>query len=107
MTLWEALKTYWSFLVAQTVKRLPTVLETWVQSLVQEDLLEKEMATHCSTLAWKVPWMEETSGPWGRKESDMVERLHFHFHFSKTYWRFGALLEGTCHGSLVCMARKE
>ena len=45
-------------LVAQTVKRLHTVWETWVQSLGQEDL-EKEMATHSSILAWKIPWMEE------------------------------------------------
>ena len=45
--------------MAQTVKRLPTMWETWVQSLGQEDPLEKEMATHSSTLAWKIPWMEE------------------------------------------------
>ena len=43
----------------QTVKRLPTMWETWVQSLVQEDLLEKEMATHSSILAWKIPSTEE------------------------------------------------
>ena len=41
------------------VKHLPTMQETWVQSLGQEDLLEKEMATHSSILAWKIPWMEE------------------------------------------------
>ena len=46
-------------LVAQTVKRLPTTQETRVQSLGQEDPLEKEMATHSSTLAWKIPWTEE------------------------------------------------
>ena len=46
-------------LVAQTVKRLPTMWETRVQSLGWEDLLEKEMATHSSILAWKIPWMEE------------------------------------------------
>ena len=46
-------------LVAQTVKRLPEMWETWVRSLSQEDPLEKEMATHASTLAWKIPWMEE------------------------------------------------
>ena len=46
-------------MVAQTVKRLPTMWETWVRSLGQEDLLEKEMATHSSILAWKIPWMEE------------------------------------------------
>ena len=45
-------------LVAQTVKRLPAMQETWVQSLGQEDTLEKEMATHSSTLAWKIPWTE-------------------------------------------------
>ena len=46
-------------LVAQTVKHLLTMQETWVQSLGQEDALEKEMTTHSSTLAWKIPWMEE------------------------------------------------
>ena len=45
--------------MAQTVMRLPTMWETWVQSLGQEDLLEKEMATHSSILAWKIPWTEE------------------------------------------------
>ena len=46
-------------LVAQTVKRLPTMRETWFQSLGWEDLLEKETATHSSILAWKIPWTEE------------------------------------------------
>ena len=116
-------------LVGQMVKHLPTMWETWVQSLGWEDPLEKEMATHSSTLAWKIPWTEERGGasgkepayqcrrpkrrrfspwvgkipwrrkwqsipvllpgkshgqrsvvgysPWGRKESDMTERLHF------------------------------
>ena len=41
------------------VKHLPPMWETWVQSLGQEDPLEKEMATHCGTLAWKIPWTEE------------------------------------------------
>ena len=50
------------FLVAQTVKRLPTMWETWVQSLGWEDPLEKGMATHSSTLAWKIPWTEEPGG---------------------------------------------
>ena len=48
--------------MAQTVKCLPTMQETWVQSLGREDLLEKEMATHSSILAWKIPWMEEPGG---------------------------------------------
>ena len=46
-------------LVAQRLKRLPTMWGTWVQSLGREDPLEKEMATHSSTLAWKIPWTEE------------------------------------------------
>ena len=46
-------------LVAQTVKRLPAMRETRVRFLGREDPLEKEMAIHCSTLAWKIPWMEE------------------------------------------------
>ena len=50
------------FLVAQTVKRLPTMWETWVWSLGWEDPLEKEMAIHSSSLAWKIPWMEEPGG---------------------------------------------
>ena len=45
--------------MAQTVKRLPTMRETRVQSLGQEDPLEKEMATHSSILAWKIPWTED------------------------------------------------
>ena len=45
--------------MAQTVKRLPTMRETWVRSLGWEVPLEKEMATHSSILAWKIPWMEE------------------------------------------------
>ena len=69
--------------MAQTVKRLPAMRETQVRTLDQEDLLEKEMAIHSSTLTWKIPWMEEFDrlhSPWGRKESDTTERLHFHFH---------------------------
>ena len=49
----------WPSLVAQMVKRLPTMWETWVRSLGREDPLEKVMATHSSILAWKIPWMEE------------------------------------------------
>ena len=49
-------------LVAQTVKHLPTMRETWVQSLGWEDLLEEEMATHSSILAWEIPWTEEPGG---------------------------------------------
>ena len=52
----------WTSLVAQTVKRLPIMRETRVQSLGLEDLLEKEMAVHSSILAWKIPWTEELVG---------------------------------------------
>ena len=57
------------------VKNLPAALETWVQSLGGEDPLEKEMATHSSILAWRIPWTEEPGGlqSVGRKESDTTE----------------------------------
>jgi len=48
--------------LAHMVNSLPAVQETWVQSLGQEDPLEKEMATHASILAWKIPWTEEPDG---------------------------------------------
>ena len=60
-------------LVAQTVKRLPAMRETWVRSLGQEDLLEKEMATHSSILAWKIPWTEEP----GRLQSTGSQRVGY------------------------------
>ena len=50
-------------LVAQRVKHLPAMQVTWVRSLGQEDPLEKEMATHSSILAWKIPWTEEPGRP--------------------------------------------
>ena len=53
------------------VKSLPAVQETWVQSLGQEDPLEKEMATQSSILAWKIPWMEEP----GRLQSMELQRV--------------------------------
>ena len=58
-------------LVAQMVKRLPTMWETWVQSLGWEDLLEKEMATHSTILGWKIPWTEEL----GRLQSMGSQRV--------------------------------
>ena len=58
-------------LIAQTVKRLPTVWETRVRSLHQEDPLEKEMATHSSMLAWKILWTEEP----GRLQSVGSQRV--------------------------------
>ena len=52
----------WASLVAQKVKNLSAMQETGVQSLGWEDPLKKEMATHSSILAWKIPWMEESGG---------------------------------------------
>ena len=49
----------WASLVAQMVKNLPAIQETWVRSLGWEDPLEKEMATHSNILAWRIPWTEE------------------------------------------------
>ena len=69
---------YWASLVAQMVKNLPARQETWVQSLGWEDPLEKGMATHCSILAWRIPWTEEPGrlySLWGHKESDRTEQL--------------------------------
>ena len=65
-------------LVVQRLKRLPAMWETWVRSLGREDPREKEMATHSSILAWRIPWMEELGGleSMGRKELDTTERLH-------------------------------
>ena len=57
--------------VAQTVKLLPAMQKIWVRSLGWEDPLEKEMATHSSTLAWKIPWMEEP----GRLQSMGSQRV--------------------------------
>ena len=53
---------YWASLVAQRLKHLPEMQETQVQSLGREDPLEKEMATHSSTLVWRIPWREEPGG---------------------------------------------
>ena len=74
------------------VKRLSAMLETWVRSLGWEDPLEKAMATHSTTLAWKIPWTEEPEkshgqrslvgySPWGCKESDTTEQLYLLTHF--------------------------
>ena len=60
-------------LVVQTVKHQPTMSETRVQSLGREDPLEKEMATHSSILAWKIPWMEEP----GRLQSMVSQRVGY------------------------------
>ena len=81
-----------SSLVAHMVKHLPTMQETWVQSLGWKDPLEKKMATHSSTLAWKIPWTEEP----GRLQSmgsqrvrhDWVTSLSF-LHSTTSPWDLG------------------
>ena len=65
--------------VAQRLKRLPAMWETWVQSLDGEDPLEKEMATHSSILARRIPWTEEPGGLQS-KELDTTEHLLFLFY---------------------------
>ena len=61
-------------LIAQSVKNLPAMQETWVGFLGREDSLEKEIATHFSILAWRIPWTEEPGGlqPMGSQELDMT-----------------------------------
>ena len=63
--------------MAQTVKSLPPVQETRVQSLDQEESLEEGMATHSSILAYRIPWTEKPGGPWGRKALDMTNTFTF------------------------------
>ena len=65
------------FPIAQMVKNLPVMQETQVRFLGQEDPLEKGMATHSSTLAWRIPWTKKPAGysPRGHKGSDTTERL--------------------------------
>ena len=59
-------------LLAQTVKNVAAIRETWVWFLGGKDALEKQMATHSNNLAWRIPW---THSPWSHKESDMTERV--------------------------------
>ena len=74
-------------LVAQMVKNLPAMREAWVQSLGQEDPLEKGMAAHSSILTWRIPWTEEPGGlqSVGSQRVDMTEQLtHTHFCYSES-----------------------
>ena len=77
-------------LVAQMVKRLPTVQETWARSLCWEDPLEKKMAAHSSTLTWKIPWMEEP----GRLQSLGSQRATSPFTLSPFSLHQKGVLEG-------------
>ena len=77
----------WTSLVPHMVKNSPVVRETWVQSLGWEGLLEKEMTTHSSILAWRIPWTEEPGSLqfMGHKKLDTTEQLTQHFSLSKTH----------------------
>ena len=70
----------WASLVVQKVKNLPAMQETQVLPLGWKDPLKKEMATHSSILAWRIPWTEGPEGysPWDFKELDMTELLTLH-----------------------------
>ena len=82
----------WASLVAQMVKNLPAMCETWVRSLDWEDPLEKGMATHSSILAWKIPWTEEP----GRLQSMGLQRVrHNWVTFTLRSYKLG-ILEDFC-----------
>ena len=72
-------RAWWASLLAQLVKYLPVIQEIWVRSLGWEDILEKGMATHCSILAWRIPWPI----PRGHKELDTTESLSQYFALCK------------------------
>ena len=68
------LSIFWASLIVKWVKDLPVMQETQVRFLCWEDPLEKEIATHSSILAWRIPWTEEPAGysPWGRKSQTQL-----------------------------------
>ena len=77
-------------LVAQLVKNLPAVQETWVWTLGREDPLEKEIATHSSTLTWRIPWTEELGySPWNHKDSDTTMQLTLSLSLPTTTYMIG------------------
>ena len=80
----------WTLLVAQMVKNLPAMQETWVQSLGWKDLLEKEMATHSNILAWRIPQREEPGRlqSMGSQRVGMIERLTLSHFYSHTFCLF-------------------
>ena len=103
-------------LVAQRIKRLPAMRETWVRSLGREDSLEKETATHSSILAWKMPWTEEPGGlqSTGSKESDTTAWLHYLHNNNHTDTRWCALcilhrlnLTTVLWGKVCCLVTKS
>ena len=72
----------WASLVAQRLKHLPAMWDTWVRSLGQEDPLEKEISTHSSILAWRIPWTEEPGGLWSTGSQSRTQLSNFTFTFT-------------------------
>ena len=87
--------------VAQAVKRLPAMQETWVQSLGQEDPLEKDMATHSSILAWRIPWTEEPARLQSMRSQkirhDWMTSLHFTSPYIRHFFNCKWNLMTPCH----------
>ena len=96
-------------LVAQTVKNLPAMQETWVRSLGREVPLEKGMATLSCVLAWKSHEQRNLVkySPWGRKESDMPERLTLSLHFTMGRETDGILSLGPVAPSFSCISTSD
>ena len=92
----------WASLVALMVKNLPTIPQTWVWSLDQEDPLEKRMATYSSILAWRIPWTEEPSG----LQSMGLQRVRHDWatNITTTCWKF---CFGKVNLMVVCSRREE
>ena len=95
-------------LVAQTVKHLPTMWETWVWSLGQEDPLVKEVATHSTVLAWRIPWTEEPGG----LQFMGSQRVGLHwatklFFLSNSCWWVYVLISQMNGPTVWCILRKE
>ena len=72
----------WASLVSQRLKHLPVMWDTWVLSLGQEDPLEKEIATHSSILAWRIPWTEEPGGLQSMGSQSRTQLSDFTFTFT-------------------------
>ena len=92
-------KLWWASLVAQRLKRLPGMQETRVLSLGREDPSEKEMATHSSTLAWRIPWREEP----GRLQSMGSQRVGHNWATSLSNYGAGNEDNGDLHQRIPCM----
>ena len=108
LNIWKfaVLSIYLMSLVTQMVKCLPAMQEIWVQSLGPEDPLEKDMATHSSILARRIPRAEEPGGysPWGRKELDTTE-WHTHTHTYR-HWVAPKLHEGGPNSVTAVLIRR-